>query len=142
MLLEYVSSVTAVIPRSIAAARSTWSEPIPAVIARPQLRRLGDALGRQVGGPERLGDDDLGVPELSLEDRVRTVFVRSHDEGVAAVLEERSQAELPGNAAQKLARFEVDPLGGWRRLSIVVALDPWNRVSSIRGRIPVNGIVE
>ena len=32
MLLEYVTSAT-VIPRSIAAWRSTWSEPMPAVIA-------------------------------------------------------------------------------------------------------------
>jgi hypothetical protein len=30
---------------------------------------------------------------------------------VAAFLEERSQAELARNAAQKLTRFEVDPLG-------------------------------
>ena len=32
MLFEYVTSVT-VIPWSIAAARSTWSDPIPAVMA-------------------------------------------------------------------------------------------------------------
>ena len=32
MLFEYVTSAT-VMPRSIAACRSTWSEPIPAVIA-------------------------------------------------------------------------------------------------------------
>lgn len=32
MLLEYVTSAT-VIPRAMAASRSTWSEPMPAVIA-------------------------------------------------------------------------------------------------------------
>ena len=36
MLLQYVTSAT-VIPRSIAAWRSTWSEPIPAVTASSSL---------------------------------------------------------------------------------------------------------
>src|ERR671910_776636 len=53
----------------------------------------------------------------------------------------RSQPESPGNAAQKLARLEVDPLGSRRRLTVVVALDPGNRVSSVRPRIPVNRIL-
>ena len=36
-----------------------------------QVRRLGDPLGGQVGGPEGLRDHDLGVGELALEHRVR-----------------------------------------------------------------------
>jgi len=40
-----------------------------------QLRCLGDSLGRQVGGPEGLGDHDLGVGQLALEHRVRAVLV-------------------------------------------------------------------
>src|SRR5207302_9640714 len=59
-----------------------------------ELRRLRDPFGREVGGPERLRDDDLGVRELLLEDRVRTVLVGSDDEGVASLLEEWTQAEL------------------------------------------------
>ena len=37
--LQYVTSAT-VIPRSIAACRSTWSEPMPAVIASFRLGAL------------------------------------------------------------------------------------------------------
>ena len=36
-----------------------------------ELRRLGDPLGGQVGGPERLGDDDVGVGQLAFEDASR-----------------------------------------------------------------------
>ena len=60
-----------------------------------QPRRVRDPLGRQVGRPERLGDDDLSVRKLSFEDGVRPVLVRRNDEGVAALLEERPQPELP-----------------------------------------------
>ena len=96
-----------------------------------QPRRLRDPLGRQVGRPERLGDDDRSLRQLSLEDRVRPVLVRSDNKRVAALLEERPQPELPGNAAQKRTRLEVDPPGGRRRLTVVVALDPGNRVSGV-----------
>ena len=82
MLFEYVTSAT-VMPRSIAACRSTWSEPMPAVIGELQLRRLGDPLGGQVRGPERLRDDDVGVGQLALELRVRPVLVGGDDERVA-----------------------------------------------------------
>jgi hypothetical protein len=60
---------------------------------------------------------------------------------MAAFFEERAQAEFAGNATQKLTRLEIDPLGGRRGLSVVVALNPGNRVSSVRTRIPVNRIV-
>src|SRR5690606_895292 len=35
-----------------------------------QPGRAGDPLGGEVGGPERLGDDHVGVGELAVEDRV------------------------------------------------------------------------
>ena len=49
-----------------------------------QLGRLGDPLGGQIGGPERLRDHDLRVRQLALEDRVRPVLVRGDDQRVAA----------------------------------------------------------
>ena len=76
-----------------------------------QLRRLGDPLGGQVGGPERLGDDDLGLGQLALEDRVRPVLVGGDDQPVPAPLEELAQAELARDAAEQLAGREVDRLG-------------------------------
>src|SRR5205823_8821927 len=100
-----------------------------------------DPLSRQVGRPEGLGDDDLSLRKLSLEDRVRPVLVRRDDKRVAPFLEEPPQPELPGNAAQKLPRLEIDPLGGRRRLAVVVALDPGNRLASVRPRIPPNRIL-
>src|SRR5437667_4746578 len=70
-----------------------------------QPRRLRDPLARQVGRPERLRDDDLSVWELSLEDRAWPVLVRRDNKPVVAFLEKPPQPELPGNAAQKLARL-------------------------------------
>ena len=61
-----------------------------------QPGRLRDPLSRQVGRPERLGDDDLSVRELSLEDRVRPVLVRRDNKRMAAFLEEPTQPELSG----------------------------------------------
>ena len=66
--LQYVTSAT-VMPFSIAAWRSVWSEPMPAVMIELQLLRLVDALRGHVGRPERLRDDDLGVGQLLLEAR-------------------------------------------------------------------------
>ena len=103
-----------------------------------QPRRLRDPLSRQVGRPERLGDDDLSVRELSLEDGVRPVLVRRDNKRVATLLEEPPQPELPGNAAQKLTRLEVDPLGGRRGPPIVVA--PLRERSS-RGRTTTAGTI-
>src|SRR6266516_1908214 len=109
--------------------------------SQPQRRRLRDPLRRQVGRPERLRDDDRSLRQLSLEDRVRPVLVRGDNKRVAALLEEPPQPKLPGNAAQKLTRLEVDPLGGRRGLTVVVAPDPGNRISRVRPRIPLNRIV-
>ena len=75
-----------------------------------QVRRLGDPLGGQVGGPERLRDDDVGLGQLALEDRVRPVLVGGHRQRVAAGLEELPQAKLAGDAAEQLAGREPDRL--------------------------------
>ena len=104
-------------PRSIAAARSTWSEPMPGGDGELQLRRLGDPLRREVRGPERLRDDDVGVGELALELGVRPVLVGGDDEAVSALFEERAQPEPAGDAAEQLARREVDPLRRRRGLT-------------------------
>ena len=69
-----------------------------------QVRRLGDPLGGQVGRPERLRDDDVGVGQLALEDRVGAVLVRGHDQRVTLALEVLPQAELAGDAAEQLRR--------------------------------------
>ena len=59
---------------------------MPAVIASLRFGRLRDPLGGQVGGPERLRDDDVGVGQLALEDGVGAVLVGGDDEAVAAAL--------------------------------------------------------
>ena len=60
-----------------------------------QLRRLGDPLGGQVRGPERLRDDDVGVGQLALEDRVGPVLVGGDDQLVAAA--PRGSARRPSS---------------------------------------------
>ena len=91
---------------------------------------LGTDLGRGLGVHEaairleRYGPNELDAPHV-----------------VPAFLEEPAQPELPGNTAQKLTRLEVDPLGRRRGLTVVVALDPGNRLACVRPRIPVNRIV-
>src|SRR5437879_742074 len=88
-----------------------------------QLRRLRDALRSEIGGPERLGDDDFRLGELSLEGRIGPVLVRGDHELVSASFDERSQAELARDAAEELPRLEVDLLRRGRGLAAVVALD-------------------
>jgi hypothetical protein len=73
-----------------------------------QVRRLGDPLSGQIGRPEGLGDDDVGVGQLALENRVRAVLVGSDDELVAGRLEEPAQSQLTGDAADELPGGEVD----------------------------------
>ena len=71
---EYVTSAT-VIPFSIARLEVDVVGPDPGGHGQLQVRRLGDPLGGQVRGPERLRDDDLRVRKLALEGRVRPVLV-------------------------------------------------------------------
>ena len=75
MLLEYDTSAT-VMPRSIAAAQVDVVGADARGDGELELRRLGDSLSREVRGPERLRDDDVGVGELALELGVRPFLVR------------------------------------------------------------------
>ena len=106
-----------------------------------QLRRLGDPLGGQVGGPERLGDHDIGVGELALEDRVRAVLVGGDDQLVPGSLEELAQPQLAGDAAEQLAGPEAERLRGRRALAVVVALDLRDIVARIGRRVAVDRVV-
>ena len=106
-----------------------------------QVRCLGDPLGGQVGGPERLGDHHLGLGQLALEDRVRPVLVGGDDEPVPAPLEELAQAELAGDAADQLAGREADRLRRRRALPVVVALDRRHLVARVGRRVAVDRIV-
>ncbi len=72
----------------------------------------GDALPGQVGGPERLGDDDIGVGQLALEDRVRAVL---------------------GN--------EVDRVRARRCLPARIGADLRDLIAGVGRRVPVNRIV-
>ena len=65
-----------------------------------QVRRLGDPLGGQVGGPEGLRDHHLGVGQVLVELGVLAVLVGGDDQLVARGLEELAQAELAGDAAR------------------------------------------
>ena len=44
-----------------------------------QPGRLGDALGGELGGPERLRDDDVGIQKLAFDFAVGSDLVRRHD---------------------------------------------------------------
>ncbi len=55
---------------------------------------LVHALLGDVGRPEGLGNDDVGVDNFSLEDGIWAVFVTGNDKGVATVLEELAKSKL------------------------------------------------
>ena len=80
-----------------------------------ELLRLVEALLGHIGGPEGLRDHDLGVGQLLLEGRIRAVLVGGHDQCVAGLLQELAKPELAGDAAEQLARLEVDGARGGRR---------------------------
>ena len=105
-----------------------------------QLGRLANPLGSQVGGPERLRDDDVGVCQFLLEHAVGTVLVGRHDKRVTLRLEKLAQPELAGDAPQQLARPEIDRLGCRSGLPAGIALDPWNVIARIGFGIPRHGI--
>src|SRR6202011_1090730 len=105
-----------------------------------QLASLGDTLGCQVGGPERLRDDDVGVDQFFFKHAVRTVLVGGDDQRVTLRLEKLAQAELAGHAPEQLARPKIDRLGRWSRLTAGVALNDRNVIARIGPRIPRNGI--
>jgi hypothetical protein len=59
-----------------------------------KLWSLGDSLGGQVGRPEGLRDDNLGVRQFLVESRSRAVFVRCHDELVPELLQVFTQSQF------------------------------------------------
>ena len=115
--------------------------PDPGGHRKLQIRRLRNPLSGQIGGPEGLRDHDLGLRELALEDGLRPVLVRGHDEPVTAVLEEAPQPELARDAADELPAVEVEPRGSRRGLAVVVALDPGDVVARVRRRVPIDRVV-
>ncbi len=56
-----------------------------------EVFRLGDALFGQISGPEGLGNHHVGVHQLALENAVRPVLVRCHDELVSGRFQERPE---------------------------------------------------
>jgi hypothetical protein len=64
----------------------------------------------QVARPEGLRDDDLCIREVLLELGARAVLVARDDELVALAFEPFTKAEAAGDAAEELARLEVDGL--------------------------------
>src|SRR5216684_3275953 len=105
-----------------------------------QLTSLGDTLGCQVGGPERLRDDDGGVDQFFLKHAVRTVLVGGDDQRVTLRLEKLAQAELAGHAPEQLPRPEIDRLGRWSSLTAGVVINVRNVIACKRSGIPGNGI--
>ena len=75
-----------------------------------QILRLGDALGGQIGRPEGLRDDDVGIDQLALERAVRAVLVGGDDQRVARAFEIFAQPQLARHAAEQFAGREVDRL--------------------------------
>ena len=113
---------------------------MPAV-TQLQLRRLGDALGGHIGWPEGLRDHDFRVRQLLLEHRIGAVLIGGHDQRVAGVLEKFAKPELARNAAQQLARLEVDRLRRRQRLAVGILVDLGDVIARIVFRISVDGIV-
>ncbi len=105
-----------------------------------QIVGLADSLLGQVGGPERLRDNDVGVGQLPLEHAIRSVLVRGDDERVTLRLEKFAQPELAGHAAEQVPRGEVDRPGCWSGLAAGVALDARNIIACIGAGIPADGV--
>ena len=114
---------------------------MPAVIASFSFWRLGDPLPREIGGPEGLRDDDVGVEEFTFEHRIGAVLVRGHDKAVPAALEEFAEAQLARDGAEEFARLEVDGLRRWQRLPARIALELRDIVARVRFGMTADGIV-
>ena len=106
-----------------------------------ELGRPLDPVRCQVGGPERLRDDDFRIGKVLVEYRVLAVLVRGHDQLVAETLEVAPQAELTGDAAKQRARREVDRRRCGQRLPVGVAVQVRKPVTRVGLRIAVDGIV-
>ena len=76
-----------------------------------EILRLGDAFGGQIGRPEGLRDDHVGIDQLALELAVGAVLVGCDDERVARAFEIFAKPQLARHAAEQFAGREVDRLG-------------------------------
>jgi hypothetical protein len=89
----------------------------------PARRRIAHrnsrlTLGRHVGGPEGLRDDDLGVVQFAVEHAVFAVLARGHHELVAVRFQVLAKAQFVRDAAQQGAGLEVDASGSGERLPV------------------------
>ena len=105
-----------------------------------QVRGAGDPLGGEVGRPERLRDDDVGVGELALEDRAGAVLVRGHDQRVTLAFEVVPQPQLTGDAAEQRPGREAESLRGGEGLPVGIALEHGQVGTRVRVRIPAHGV--
>ena len=106
-----------------------------------ELGGLGDPLGRQVGGPERLRNDDLRVGQLAVEGRARAILVRGHDQLVSEASRNLPQPEFAGDAAQQLARLEVNAFRRRQRLPVGITLQKREIIARVGFRVTIDGIV-
>eukprot|EP00050_Salpingoeca_kvevrii_P005681 m.285082 g.285082 ORF g.285082 m.285082 type:complete len:437 (+) comp11291_c0_seq1:127-1437(+) len=79
--------------------------------AHLEVGRLFHALLGDVGWPEGLRDDHIGILHLLFENAVGAVLVAGHDKRMAAILEKLAQAKLARHAAEELARSKVALVG-------------------------------
>ena len=107
-----------------------------------ELRRLGDALGRHVGRPERLRDDDLGVVQLLVELGVRCRPCRRSRPACGRP----SRGICAGRARPRRCRAAAPGLksiadGRRRRLAVGILGDLRNVVARIGLRVAVDRVV-
>jgi hypothetical protein len=106
-----------------------------------QLFRLGNALRREIGRPEGLGNDNICVDEFALEHAVRPILVGRHNEGVTLSFQKFPETEFTRHATEESTRLEIDCARRGKSLSVRVSFDPWQVVSGISLRIAIDGIV-
>lgn len=124
-----------------AAGVTMW---VPLMEAAPgsTLRvRRGDALRGEVGRPERLGDDHVGIHELALQHAVGAVLVGGDHQRVAVLFQVGPQAQGAGDAAEQRAGHEVDALRGRQGLAAGVMVDPGQVIAGIGRGIARHRIV-
>jgi hypothetical protein len=106
-----------------------------------QFRRLGEPLRGHIGGPERLRDNDFGVGQLAIEDRIRTVLIRGHDQRMAIRFEVFAQAQFARHAAEKRAGLEINRFWRWKSLAVWIMIDLGKIVPRVGAWITVNGVI-
>ena len=130
MLLQKVTSAT-VIPRAIAASRSTWSEPIPAVRASFRFFALAIRSAVRYAGQNgwEITTSASGSSRSNSESGPSLSDVTTN--WWPPLFEEFAQAELTGHAAQQLAGSEVDRRRGRQGLTVGVAVQHRDAVARV-----------